>query len=720
MASRCRWLPLAVIGILCCGVSASAPEWQSRYPKPEKDLCFSKGCINAASDLLNQMDQSVDPCQDFFSFACGSFVKDTPIPDDKSRVSQFSLIDDELDKNMRKQIGAPISAEDTGATVLAKKYFQSCMNKTRIEERGVKPLQNMLEKMGGWPVVEGAEWNATAFNWMDTIYQNRKEGFSHSYFFRFSVTADVRNYSQRLVDLDDASLGMGRKYLIKGFGDDDVQAYYNYMVEMAVLLGASPEKAKQEMNESLHLEIALANMMLPVEERRNSSRLYNKMTLKELSQEVPSIPWVTYSNRLLEDAGHQVSENETINVSYLTFLKNMTALLETTPKRVQANYLMWRIVRASVGSLHLAARDIRLKYYAKVYGTSEHKPRWKECLGGAMGSFSIAAGSLYVKKYFDEDAKAAALDMVKDLHKEFDAILDESTWMDEITKKRAKDKSKTIKYYIAYPDELRNDTLVTKHYEGLDISDSDLYQNNRNLNVFWLNYAYRKLREPVDKEDWRRHSRAAVVNAYYSSVENSIQFPAGILKGAFYESKRPKYLNYGAIGMVIGHEITHGFDDQGRQYNDQGELKDWWEPETNAAFKNKSQCIIDQYGNITVDRVGMQINGINTQGENIADNGGFKIAYRAYNRYQKENGREASLPGLHGFSNEQMFWLGVANPWCAVYKDDALKNLILTDPHAPSFLRINQPALNMPEFAADWKCPASARLNPQEGRCAVW
>ncbi|KAF0289689.1 Neprilysin-2 [Amphibalanus amphitrite] len=664
----------------------------SSRPQLSPHLCLSKGCVKAAFHVLDKMDTSVDPCDDFYSFACGSFIDRTVIPDEKSSVSQFSLIDDELNLNMRKLIDAPVQAQDPPATVTLKKYFSSCMDKDGIEKKALDPMKSILKRMGGWPVLEGLSWDESSFDWAEAIYRNRELGFPNSYVFKFSVTADIKNYTRRMVNVNDASLGLGRKYLIKGFNDSDVQAYYSYMVDMAVLLGAEPEKAKSEMEDALRFEIELANISLPAEERRNISRLYNRRTLDEMTRVAPGIPWLTYTNRQLQPAGHTVFGNESINVEYIDYFKNFNDLLESTPKRVLANYMLWRAVRSSVDNLNMAARDARLKFYAQLYGSTEHKPRWKECLEDTISTMHIAAGSLYVKNHFDEDSKKAALELVADVHQQFNMMLQELSWMDDTTKQRAMEKSDAIEYYIAYPDKLLNETLVAEYYEELSVSDDDYFQNTLNARVFFTNKSFKKLREPVDKKDWKRHSKTAVVNAFYSAQDNSI---------------------------TISHYNVPRACLQGRQFDAEGKLQEWWQPETRNKFLDGAQCIIQQYGNITVDKANMSVNGITTQGENIADNGGMKIARRAYQLYQQKAGREPALPGLQHFTNEQMFWLGAANAWCSVYKEERLRLLLLTDSHAPSFVRINTSLRNTRLFAEDWQCPVGSRMNPAD-RCGVW
>merc|ERR1719341_196623 len=339
-------------------------------------------------------------------------------------------------------------------------------------------------------------------------------------------------------------------------------------------------------------------------------------------------------------------------------------------------------------------------------------------MGIVSGSLSHAVGKLYAEKFFKKEAKVAADGMVSYIRAEFDKILRTVDWMDDETRVRAINKSLAITPHIAYPEELLNEAKLEELYAGLHITDGELLSNMRNLTVFGTNYSFKRLRERVNKKDWKNHGAAAVVNAFYSPLENSIQFPAGILQGTFFDAERPKYLNFGGIGYVIGHEITHGFDDTGRQFDAVGDLRDWWEKETMDKFVKKTECIIYQYGNYTAPEVGLNLNGINTQGENIADNGGIKEAYYAYNQWTKDNGEELGLPALQ-YTNRQLFWLSAANVWCGKYRPETLKLRILTGAHSPAPFRVNGPFSNLPEFSKDWNCPINSTMNPIK-KCSVW
>ena len=318
------------------------------------------------------------------------------------------------------------------------------------------------------------------------------------------------------------------------------------------------------------------------EERRDATKLYNPMKISELTSLDDSIPWLEYINTILSKELVQVTGDEIIIVDVPSYIKDMKALLSATPARVQANYLLWRVAASTMSYMTEDAEKIGLKFAKKLTGQSAKPPRWKKCVGMATGSLSSAVGSLYVTKHFDETSKATALEMVADIKKQFDIILKEIDWMDDGTKEKAKEKAVAMVEHIGYPSELLDMKKLTDLYKGLELSSEDFLGNGLNMTIFSQNYSFEKLREKVNKTDWVRHGNPAVVNAFYSPLENSIQFPAGILQGVFFNSHRPKYMNYGAIGWVIGHEITHGFDDQGRQFDKEGNLVNWWHPDTSS------------------------------------------------------------------------------------------------------------------------------------------
>jgi len=718
---------LAVVSPSAAAFTQSSHDLEEQLDDADP-VCDTPGCVLAAAELLQNMDVKADPCEDFYQFACGGFEKRNIIPDDQSSVSTFSLISDKVTEQLRTLVEKPVRDDEAEPFKLVKKLYASCLNKSRAEEKGLQPLKDVLHGFGGWPVVVGDAWDEDAFVWYEMIYKFRKVGYSVDYFIDFSITVDLKNSTFRTIDLDQATLGMpGREYLLKGLEDKDVKAYLNYQIELATLLGADRERARREQTDVVLFEIKLANLSLPREERRDANKLYNPMTISELSEKVPDIPWLEYINVVLAPH-HVIAKNERVIVDVPDYFAQLTQLLAATPKRTLANYLLWRVSGGSVSYLNEAARKLQLKYSSVLTGTTERKPRWEECTELVSGSFGNAVGAMYVREYFEEEARQSAKSMVKDIRDVFDEILGELEWMDEETRIRAKEKAASMATHIAYPDELLDDNKLTKLYTKLELDSEDYLGNALNLTIFGTNYAFKKLREAVNKTDWVSHGRPAVVNAYYSPLENSIQFPAGILQGAFFGQNRPTYLNYAGIGWVIGHEITHGFDDQGRQFGPNGNLAEWWAPKTKEQYLERAECIINQYGNYSFPELdGLKINGITTQGENIADNGGIKEAYRAYIKWAERQSQgatawdhvEARLPGLSGYSVRQMFWIGAANVWCQKSRPESLKLRILTGQHSPSRFRVRGPFANMPEFASDFKCSLKQQMNPVN-KCAVW
>ncbi|KAL5273947.1 Nep2 family protein [Megaselia abdita] len=706
-------------------ISTNDPNAQKSKPTKKDNICFSTECVHTASSVLSAMDKNVEPCDDFYNFACGNFIKSTNIPEDKVSINTFSEIGDKLQLQLKQLVSENRNENEKKPFKLANFLYRACMNKTLIEDRGKKPIESISESLGGWPAVLGDTWDEKSWSWTETVKKFREIGFSMDYILDFSIGVDLKNSTRRIIDLDQSQIGLSREYLVKGLEDKIVKAYYHYMVDMAVLFGAKRSLAETDMLDSINFEIALANISLPSEKRRNNTALYNPYSVKELQGNYSYINWLDYINALLPKE-LSITENEIVIVSVPSFFEQLGPILEKTPKRTVANYMMWRIHGFSSFFLNEELRKRQLEYSTVLSGREEQEARWKECVDITSGSadsefdlgLPISVGALYVRKHFNEDAKSIALDMVNGIKNVFENILKEISWMDNETRGSALNKLQKMTTHIGYPDEILNDSKLEEYYKNLDIDPEKYLESVLKMSVFGTNYAFNKLRKPVNKTDWLSHAKPAVVNAYYSALENSIQFPAGILQGKFFAAERPRYMNYGAIGYVIGHEITHGFDDQGRQFDLIGNLVDWWHEDTKEKFLKKSKCIIDQYGNYTDKQTGLNLNGINTQGENIADNGGIKESYIAYNLWASVNGVEQKLPGLD-YTPQQMFWISAAQTWCSVYRTETLKMRITTGLHSPAEFRVLGPLSNMDSFAKDFNCPVGSPMNPLH-KCEVW
>ncbi|XP_042904449.1 neprilysin-2 isoform X1 [Parasteatoda tepidariorum] len=697
--------------------SAFVPSESRRFARQvnAEEVCNTPGCIETAEKIKQNLDESVDPCDNFYKFACGNWIKTHPIREDRPESSVFYDVDDELSAQLKGLVNKPLDGTEPKNIKIVKDFYDSCMNLDGIENSGSQPLQTVLTTLGGWPAVVGDSWDGSTFDWMETLFKMRNLGYDHSILITTSVSTDFKNSTVHTIEMDQTSLGMpNREYYMKGLNDSATQAYFNLMVKAAKKLGANEKTVENELLQALNFEITLANNSLPDEERRDFDKMYHKYTIPQLRELVSQIDWIKYFNGLVADP---ITETETVLVDVPDFLKKFGELITTTDKRVVANYMMWRVVGESLGSLSKDWRALKHEYSSALSGESAEKPRWETCLRSVNGHLGIAVSSYYIKHYFKGDSKQKALEMVGYLSKEFLNILNDIDWMDSETKKLAKEKVNSITPYIGYPQELLNDSIVSDYYKALTVANENYFSNVLNIKKWKVDEEVSKLRKPFIKKEWKAHADIAMVNAFFNFFENTIDFPAGILQNAFFNKDRPTYMNFGAIGYVIGHEITHGFDDMGKQFDKEGNNVNWWDQATIDNFNEKANCIIYQYGNYTTEN-GLSVNGITTQGENIADNGGMKEAYRAYHAWVRDNGPEKKLPGLK-YSPSQLFWISSASVWCANYRPEQLKLMILSDPHSPGEFRVNGPMSNLKEFSAAFACGTETKMNPDH-KCQVW
>ncbi|KAH8393939.1 hypothetical protein KR215_008613, partial [Drosophila sulfurigaster] len=719
-------------------------------------VCITKECRDTASVVLSKINPQINPCENFYEFTCGTYVDKMIIPEDKTNIDTFTVIVDKVQEQLKDIItteppeGAPKHFRQPNM------LYKACMNTSeynlftalrhnicisssaRIESLGSIPITTIANSMGGWPLIVGDKWDEDNWTWQDQIKKFHRGGFNMNYIIEFSIDVDLQNTTKRMMTLDVSESFLSREYLVKGFNETLVSAYYDYMVDIAVLFGAKKDEAKKQLLQSLEFEIALANISWSIEKRLNLSELYNLRTPQQLHAAYPYVDWVDYMNALLPE-GLSVQDDEIINLIEPPFFDQLGKLLVKTPNRVIANYLMWRIHEFSLSYISQEFHTRKEKYYMTVDGHQEPKARWKECVDIVSESLGISVASMYVPKHFDENSKSSVLEMVTNIRNVFNEILDEVNWMDDKTRLEAKNKLHKMATYIGYPDELLDNEKLTKYYDKLEIDPDNYLKSYLALNIFNTNYIFNKLRLPVNKTDWVDHAQSTDVNAFYSLEGNNIQFPAGILQGDFYNANRPNYMNFGAIGYFIGHEVSHGFDVEGRQFDEEGNIRDWWQPDTQKAYLQKAQCITEQYGKYTEPKTGLrvfqlkylihervlklyyvsfQLNGINTQSENIADNVGIKMAYRAYQGWVEKHGEKQRLPGLD-YTPQQMFWISVGQTWCTKDRKEDLDLLITTDEHSPSEFRVLGPLSNLKEFSKDFQCPEGSSMNPVN-KCEVW
>ncbi|XP_031357059.1 neprilysin-2-like isoform X2 [Photinus pyralis] len=632
-------------------------------------------------------------------------------------VMRNQKIQNKVMQQLRAMIEEPTQSDESRPFVMLKKFYKACMDTDAIEKRGLTKMKMLLTELGGWPVLDGSSWNDTGFDWKEMVHQFRKIGFDNTGFLYVYISSDFMNSTRSIILIDEGMLMMKKDFLMQGFDSPVVRAFYNYIVKVAVAYGADPDLAETDMKDVINFQIEFARIRLSSEHRRNLTTLTNQMAISNLQRQFPTFPWVDYINGVLGDPNVAVGEADIVDVSVPSFIPKMEKLIARTSKRVQSNYLLLLFTQSVAKMQPEKIRNLQFELNKAVSGVQKVPPKWKDCVIAVNNRMGIATAALYVRKYFDEKSKNNIIDIIFDVKNAFIGSVTKLDWMDDDTQKMAVEKARKIVNHVAYPHELLNDTKIEEFYAKLEPADNllDFHFNQRK---FDKDFTVASLRNPMNKGDWTRYASSTAVNAFYRPSENSIELPAGILQDVYFDKDRPQYLNYGGIGFIIGHEITHGFDDQGRQIDKDGLLRDWWTKDTANTFISKSKCIIEQYSNFTVPNSNVSMNGINTQGENIADNGGVKMAYLAYRSWVQRNGEEASLPGLK-YTPYQLFWISVANIWCAKARPEILDKLAVTAHHSLPNFRVTGPMRNSQHFAEDFNCPLTSNMNPED-KCSIW
>ncbi|XP_033229648.1 neprilysin-2-like [Belonocnema kinseyi] len=681
-------------------------------------ICTTSACKEAASLILKDMDPKVSPCDDFYKFACGSFLKTTVVPEGATYVDKFSLASKKLEQELRSIVEEEINPKELKAFRLAKNYYKACMNTAGIEKQGLRTVLYELKAVGGWPVVEGKSWKEASFDWIQTAYKFRKFGYSTDYFFTVGIGGNLKDNTKLAIYVDETSLGLARQYLIQGFNNLFVKAYYKYSVDVAVLYGANRAIAEKDLKDTLEFEMKLANISLPNRERRDLSEFSTQWTVQELSRKYPNIPWIKLFNAVLAPI-LEIDNSELIRVDMPPFFQEFNKLINATPKRVLANYFFQRAVDENTVYLTNEIRSRKLKFFSEISGTvTQMTPRAAECFGMTMKSLGLSVNAQYVRKFVNKASKQSAVKLLTNILQQFKKSLTDVDWMVPKTQKIALEKAKALKSYIAYPEEFLDDKKLYEFYRELEITPDDYLTAAANMSNFLQDYSFSQLIKPVENSDWSSYSDAAIVNVAYNTEENSMEVPAGILQDNFFNKGYPQYLNYAAIGSIIAHQITNGFGLVGSQIDKEGNYIDWWSEETKTKYLAKADCIIQQYSNYTVREVGLELNGYNTQLENIAYNGGVKVSYLAYQEWAKKNSPEDKLPGLN-YSRSQLFWINAAQTWCTVHKPEELKYIVTNDNQTPAEFRIRGAFSNRPEFSKDFNCPVGSTMNPAK-KCEVW
>ncbi|XP_045474405.1 neprilysin-1-like isoform X2 [Harmonia axyridis] len=693
-----------------CGVVTLALVFNTRNCRnsSRKPICLTEECVRTAASLLSAMDHNIDPCQNFFLYACGTWNKKHMIPEDRSSISTFEVMADQLQLILKEVLEKPMNLEDNDATRKAKLFYNSCMDIYQIRKTGDTPLRIILQSLGGWPVTS-SNWTNSK-NGIEELLGKIRGVYNEGILIEQWVGPDDKNSSANIIQIDQMQLALpSRDYYLKPISRGDLNAYHTYMTNIAVVLGANQSSAADELQDVLDLEIALANASIPEADRHDTSEIYRKLLVGELQQLVPQIDWLKYFNSFL---GTTIDEREPIVVYGLSYFIELGRILEETDSRIIHNYILWRFVMSISSHMIGDYQKERVEFRKILQGVLSERHRWSQCVEWTNKKLGLAVGALFVKDNFNHESKETALVMIHTIREAFNELLSDNDWMDDETRAVAKEKANAMNERIGYPTIITDKVKLIEEYKTLNISKNNFMQNIFNVLKFDADQNLSKLRQPVDKDKWS--TEPAVVNAFYNPNKNDI----GILQPLFYSQHFPKSLNYGGIGVVIGHEITHGFDDKGRQFDKDGNMMQWWNNATIRAFRERTQCIIDQYSRYKIDEVGMYIDGRMTQGENIADNGGLKQSFRAYQKWVDQHGEEPDLPGMN-LSHNQLFFLNYAQIWCGSMRPEDALTKIRSSVHSPGPIRVLGPLSNSKDFAEAYNCPAGSPMNPIN-KCSVW
>ena len=678
-------LPLILLVAASAFAQSSGSSAASRSAKASP----AKKSVRFSPDML---DSTVQPCDDFYAYACGKWKAQNPVPPDRSSWGRFNELGERGEYTLR-DILETAAAGGASRTVIEQKigdYYSSCMNGTEIEEKGLAPLRTDLDSIT--KVKSAADLTAE-------IARLHREGVN--VLFAPGSGADFKDASHVIAEVGQGGMGLPERdyYFRQDEKSADLRKQYTAHVQrMFQLLGDAPEKAAEEAKTVMDLETNLATGALTVVKRRDPGNIYHKMTREELATLGPNFGWEKYF-ALIDPPPFK-----NLNVAEPEFIKNMSGLLVSVPLEDWKTYLRWHVIHANAAVLPKNISDENFEFFSKaLQGTLEQPPLWKRCVRATNGDLGEAVGQKYVELTFGAEGKERTLKMVNTIEATLREDIQSLPWMTDETKKRALEKLAAITNRIGYPDKWRD-------YTAFKVVRGDAFGNSQRANVFEFAREMAKVGQKVDKGEWPYPP--PTINASYNPLLNNITFPAGILQPPFFDNDDA--MNFGGIGAVVGHELTHGFDDQGRQFDLNGNLNDWWKPADSEEFKQRTKCVVDEYGSFkAIDDV--MVNGELTLGENVADNGGMRVAYMAL---LKALAGKDPAP-VDGLTAEQRFFLGWANVWCQNRTDAVTRMLAQTDPHSPGKYRVNGTVSNMPEFKQAFHCKPDAAMVSQKA-CRVW
>lgn len=678
--------------------------------------------------IIDAMNTSVNPCEDFYEYACGGWRSTHEIPPGNSKWNTFNIVEMENKNAMKKLLECDeiiYKEKESSSYRKTKDYYSACMDTTSIELRGAEPLMDLVKKFGGWPLfgddISSGGWNQSSYNLTKMVIAAHKIRVSP--FFAMWVGSDDRNSSRNILQFEQYGLGLQFPEMYEGSTMAPILEGYKVLgAKTAAYLhkGAEWESfyhtALERFENIVNFEIEMSKLYVPKSEMQDPTLTYHKMLLKEFVDLFPNIDISMYVNEMF---GEEIPLTEEVVVYTPTYFPKFSNLLKKTSNETLIDYFMWQLLQPFLTFVSQPFEDIFREFQAVISGTHELLPRWQRCVDMTDSAFGFATGAMFVENILPDSINEQAFHMIQEVKSAFIDALPQNQWMDNLTRERAREKAEAVVDRVGHPEWIENPSLLDNYYKAANITSNNYFANYMNMRIFNLNQMLDERGKAPNSSKW--DMTPAAVNAYYNPSHNQIVFPSGIFQPPFYDIQMPMAMNFGGIGMVMGHELTHGFDNQGRKYDKEGNLQEWWEPDAAANFMLRSHCMVDQYERYTVDigDTDIHVDGNFTLAENIADNAGLIIGYAAYQNWRESHSLEdTSLPGL-SLNPDQLYFLGFAQIWCSFETPEHAHLAVLSDPHAPDRYRVIGSISNSPEFASAFSCNAGTHMNPRH-KCKVW